>query len=144
MSEFCSAAHGWGPDLSLRAEYVREFPFTSPNQLEMKLLLSRQNGAGDWTVNPAYGLAWGPGTPRQSFGLDGGVGCSLWHQCSLGLESSTRCAQTAEGEPAATCSYVGPSITLAAGSITYSLRCGWGLTEDSDPAQVQLLVGVGL
>ncbi|MEW6050515.1 MAG: hypothetical protein AB1644_05575 [Candidatus Zixiibacteriota bacterium] len=130
-------------DASLRVEYSRRLSLTAPNQLEARLILSRQIDKVAVTLNPVYGMTWAPGSPVTIAGFDTGIGVQVSESFSIAVESTTR-HQFANSDPSLTESHFGPTIGLTAEGISFLVGYLRALTDDGDDTQLQFLVGIGL
>jgi hypothetical protein len=129
-------------DPSLYLEYKRHLDLSERNELETKLLLSRDFGRLNLALNPVYEIKWAPGKPKHEVGIDVGLSREFSYELSVGAESLTR-LEFADSETATT-SYIGPVVSFAKGSVYYTAGYYWGLTGESDNARVRLLLGIRL
>lgn len=127
---------------SLYLEYRRELDLSEPNELETKLILGRDFGRANLSLNPVYELKWAPGKPQHEAGLDLGISRELSYALSVGAESLTRFEFGDAGTE--TTSYFGPVFSFAKGSIYYTVGYYWGVTDESDNARIRFLMGIGL
>jgi len=124
-------------------EYNRKTDLTKQNKLEAKLILSKPVGRWDISANPMYEFFWAPGEPIHEPGIDIGLSYELHYRFSLGLESVSRW-KFQEGADDKQSWYVGPTMSLASGTVFYTIGYLTGLTDDSDDARVRFLMGVRL
>lgn len=130
-------------DPLLYLEYNRKIDLKRQNKLEAKLILGRDFGRWNLSVNPVYEFFWAPGDPVHEAGLDIGLSHELSYKLSIGIESTSRIefVKNAENEKS---SYLGPTISFASGNVFYTLGAAWGLTDHSDDARVRLIMGIGI
>jgi hypothetical protein len=124
-------------------EYNRKTDLTKQNKLEAKLILSKRIGSWDVSANPMFEFFWAPGEPIHEPGLDLGVSYELNYRFTMGLESVSRWKYQ-DGADDKHSSYFGPTISLASGSVFYTVGYLAGLTDDSDDTRVRFLMGVRL
>lgn len=138
------AAEGhWLVDPLLYLEYRRKTDTKGLNKLEGKLVLTREIGRVDISVNPVYEFFWEPGGRMHEIGVDAGLSYELLHHLSVGIESSNRHALSGSiSSPDSW--YLGPTVSVTARSIYYTLGYAVGITKDSDDARVRFLIGIEL
>lgn len=129
-------------DPVLYLEYNRKTDLKKQNKLEGKLILGRDFDRVTFAFIPVYEFFWAPSEPVHELGLDVGIAYELSYKVSVGLESTSR-VEFVDGENEVG-SYFGPTVSLASGSVYYTLGWVWGLTDDSNDARVRFLMGVGL
>mgnify|MGYP001070883220 CR=1 FL=1 len=124
-------------------EYNRKIDLTRQNKVEAKLILDRDMDRLNVVLVPVYEFFWAPGEPVHEIGFDVGLSYELSYRFSVGVESISRkeFIENAENEQS---SYLGPTISLATGSIFYTIGYTWGMTDDSDDARVRFLMGIEL
>jgi len=130
-------------DPLLYLEYNRKIDLKKQNKLEAKLILDRNVHKYNIAFNPVYEFFWAPGNPIHELGLDIGLSYELSYKLSVGVESVTRSKYIKDSDNRQS-SYLGPTISVATGSIFYTVGYTWGLTDDSDDARVRFLMGVDL
>ncbi len=129
-------------DPLLYLEYNRNTDLTAQNVVEAKVILSRNFGRENLSLNPVFEVKFAPGEPVTEVGFDIGFAHEFSYAVSLGVEGSGRW-ESEDGETEAT-SYLGPVISMAHGEVYSTIGVGWGMTDESDDARVRLLLGVGL
>ena len=130
-------------DPLLYLEYRRKIDLSAQNKFEGKLILGRDFDRVNLAINPVYEFFWAPGDPLHELGLDLGLSYELSYKLSVGVESSSR-SKFIDGLGDTQSSYLGPTISLATGSMYYTFGYTWGLTNDSDDARARFLMGVDL
>lgn len=130
-------------DPLLYLEYNRKIELSRQNKLEAKLILSRDFDRVNVSINPVYEFFWAPGDPVHEPGLDVGVSYEFSYRWSLGVESTSRWELVSDGEDE-TSWYIGPTVSLATGSLYYTVGYATGITDDSDDARWRFIMGVDL
>ncbi|HWR83829.1 MAG TPA: hypothetical protein VN285_11055 [Candidatus Deferrimicrobium sp.] len=130
-------------DPLLYVEYHRKIDLKKQNKLETKLILARDFAKANVAVNPVYEFFWAPGDPVHEIGVDVGLSYELSFKYVVGIESSSR-YEFLKGIEDEKASYLGPTVSYAAGPIWYSVGYAWGLTDESDDARVRFLMGIEL
>jgi len=126
-------------DPLLYLEYNRKVDLDLPHKLEGKLILAKTVEKMNMAINPVYGIFFSPGTKHEA-GLDVGICYEFSRRFSLGIESTSRW-EFEHGDTEST-SYLGPTLSLAAGKIWYAVGAAWGITDHSDNTRVRFLMGV--
>ena len=131
-------------DPLLYVEYFRKIDLKKQNKVEAKLVLGRDFDRINLAFNGIYEFFWAPGEPVHEIGLDIGMSYAFSYQFSIGMESRTRreFLDAPSGDEVSW--YLGPALSFASGETWYTLGIGWGLSDDSNDAQVRLLMGIGL
>lgn len=130
-------------DPLLYLEYNRKIDLKRQNELESRLILAKDIGKVNIAVNPVYEFFWAPGDPVHEIGLDVGLSYELSFKYVIGIESRSR-IEFIQDQDVETTSYLGPTVSLAIGSVWYTIGYIWGLNDDSDDAWLRFLMGIEL
>ena len=128
-------------DPLLYFEFNRKLDSKKPNKFEAKLILAKTSNRFNFAINPVYEIFFAPGTQHE-IGLDMGFSYELNPKFILGVESTSR--MEFEEDETDIGSYFGPTISFASGKWWYTLGTAFGLTDESDDAQVRFIMGIEL
>ena len=129
------------------AEYRRKLENGSgQNKFEVKVLLGKDFGKTNISVNPVYEAMWSEGyKPYQEVGLDAGISYAPSFKFSIGLESTTRqYFYTVAGKENKYKTSFGPTISFATGDSYYTFGIAYGLNDKADDTQARFIMGIGL
>ena len=130
----------WVVDPLIYLEYRRPSALTLPNELEAKLILSRDFERVNAVVNLIEEIAFAPGSEAETE-YSAGLSFEAHPVVHLGVELFGDLA-TPEDDPKA--HFFGPTISLARDRWYYTVGVAMGLNKDSDDVRARAILGIGL
>lgn len=120
-------------------EYNRKINLSKQNKIEAKLILAKDIGNVNLSINPVYEFFFAPDT-KNEIGLDMGVSYELSPKFALGLESVSRLEFAEIENEFAT--YLGPTVSFASGEFFFNLGAVFGVNEDANKVRVRYIMGI--